>query len=169
MTLKIIISVVVILVALIAIYVVSAYNKLIKLRNRVKDSWAQIDVELKRRFDLIPNVVETVKGYASHESETLKGVIEARNKFNVAKSKDDEIKAYDMLTNGMKQIFALAESYPDLKSNANFLDLQNTLKDTENKVAIARKLYNDTILSYNNVVELFPSNIVAKIFNFKDF
>ncbi len=165
---KIIIVVLIALILLVALYVIAVYNKLIKQRNRVKDSWAQIDVELKRRFDLIPNIVETVKGYASHESETLKGVIEARNKFNVAKTKEEEMKAYDMLNTGIKSIFALAENYPDLKANQNFLSLQDTLKETENKVAVSRNLYNDSVLTLNNLIMVFPSNIVAKIFNFKE-
>ena len=154
-------------IVLVALYLISTYNALIKLRNRVRDQWAQIEVQLKRRFDLIPNIVETVKGYAKHESETLKGVIEARNKFNVAKTPEQEIEASNQLTGAVRQLFALSESYPDLKADTNFLNLQNELKDTENKVATARQFYNDTVLSLNNKVELFPSNIVSKMFGFK--
>ena len=154
-------------VLLIVLYLVSTYNTLVKLRNRVKDQWAQIEVQLKRRFDLIPNIVETVKGYAKHESETLKGVIEARNKFNVAQSPEEEMKASNQLTGAVRQLFALSESYPELKADTNFLNLQNELKDTENKVATARQFYNDTVLTLNNKVELFPSNIVASLFGFK--
>ena len=155
-----------VIVVFLALYVISTYNNLVKLRNRVRDSWAQIDVELKRRFDLIPNIVETVKGYASHESETLKGVIEARNKFTVAKTKEEEMKANDMLSGAISKLFALSESYPDLKANQNFSSLQSSLEETENKIALTRKLYNDTVLSLNNKVETFPSNLVAKIFGF---
>lgn len=155
------------LVVLIILYLVSTYNTLVKLRNRVRDQWAQIEVQLKRRFDLIPNIVETVKGYAKHESETLKGVIEARNKFTVAQTPEQEMEASNQLTGAVRQLFALSESYPELKADTNFLNLQNELKDTENKVATARQFYNDTVLSLNNKVELFPSNIVAKMFGFK--
>ncbi len=155
------------LIVLVVLYLVSTYNTLVKLRNRVKDQWAQIEVQLKRRFDLIPNIVETVKGYAKHESETLKGVIEARNKFSVAKSPEEEMKASNQLTGAVRQLFALSESYPELKADTNFLNLQNELKDTENKVATARQFYNDTVLTLNNKVELFPSNIVANMFGFK--
>lgn len=156
-----------VVLVLLVLYFVSTYNTLVKLRNRVKDQWAQIEVQLKRRFDLIPNIVETVKGYASHESETLKGVIEARNKFTVASTPEEEMKANNELTAAVRQLFALSESYPDLKANTNFIELQNTLQDTENKVASARQFYNDTVLSLNNKVELFPSNLVSKMFGFK--
>lgn len=162
-TLWIIIGVVVLLV----LYVIGTYNSLIKLRNRVRDQWAQIEVQLKRRFDLIPNIVETVKGYAKHESETLKGVIEARNKFTVASTKEQEIEASNQLTGAVRQLFALSESYPELKADTNFLKLQSNLEETENKISSARQFYNDTVLSLNNKVELFPSNLVAKIFGFK--
>ena len=162
-TLWIIIGVIVLLV----LYVIGTYNSLIKLRNRVRDQWAQIEVQLKRRFDLIPNIVETVKGYAKHESETLKGVIEARNKFTVASTKEQEIEASNQLTGAVRQLFALSESYPELKADTNFLKLQSNLEETENKISSARQFYNDTVLSLNNKVELFPSNLVAKIFGFK--
>ena len=157
---------IIIVVVLIAIYIVATYNGLVGMRNRVKDQWAQIDVQLKRRFDLIPNLVETVKGYASHEQETLKGVIEARNKFNVAKTPEEEIKANDKLSNFVSKLFALSEAYPDLKANQNFMSLQSDLKDTEDKIASARQFYNDTVLTLNNKIEMFPSNIVASMFKF---
>ena len=156
-----------IVVFLIIFYVISTYNTLIKLRNRVKDQWAQIEVQLKRRFDLIPNIVETVKGYAKHESDTLKGVIEARNKFTVAGTKEDEMKANNELTGAIRQLFALSESYPELKADTSFLKLQSNLEETEDKISSARQFYNDTVLSLNNKVELFPSNLVANIFGFK--
>ena len=156
-----------IVILLIILYFITTYNKLVKLRNRVKDGWAQIDVQLKRRFDLIPNIVETVKGYAKHESETLKGIIEARNKFTVASTPSQEMEANNQLTNAFKQIFALSESYPELKSDTNFLGLQKNLEETENKISIARQFYNDTVLTLNNKIETFPSNLVAKKFGFK--
>ncbi|CDE98710.1 lemA family protein [Clostridium sp. CAG:628] len=154
-------------IVLIALYVVNTYNTFVKLRNRVKDQWAQIEVQLKRRFDLIPNIVETVKGYAKHESDTLKGVIEARNKFTVASTPEDEMKANNELTGAIRHLFALSESYPELKADTSFLKLQSNLEETEDKISSARQFYNDTVLSLNNKVELFPSNLVAKIFGFK--
>ena len=157
----------IVIVILIIIYIVSVYNKLVTLRNRVRDQWAQIDVQLKRRFDLIPNVVNTVKGYAKHESKTLENVIKARNTFLSANTKEEEIKADGELTNAISKLFALTESYPDLKANENFIKLQTELNETENKIATSRQFYNDTVLMYNNKTELFPSNIVAGLFHFK--
>ena len=157
---------IIVVIVLIVLYIVATYNGLVGMRNRVKDQWAQIDVQLKRRFDLIPNLVETVKGYASHEQETLKGVIEARNKFNVAKTPEEEMKANDQLSNFVSKLFALSEAYPDLKANQNFMSLQSDLKDTEDKIASARQFYNDTVLTLNNKIEMFPSNIVASMFKF---
>lgn len=159
--------IVLIVVVLIGIFIGATYNGLITLRNRVKDQWAQIDVQLKRRFDLIPNLVETVKGYASHESETLEKVIAARNNFANAKTPEEEMNANNELSNMVSKIFALAESYPDLKANTNFQELQKELSDTENKIASARQFYNDTVLTYNNKVEMFPSNLIASMFKFK--
>ena len=157
---------IIVVVVLLILYIVSTYNGLVGMRNRVKDQWAQIDVQLKRRFDLIPNLVETVKGYADHEQETLKGVIEARNKFNVAKTPEEEMKANDQLSNFVSKLFALSEAYPDLKANQNFMSLQADLKDTEDKIASARQFYNDTVLTLNNKIEMFPSNIIASMFKF---
>lgn len=157
----------IVVVVLILLYVVSTYNTLVKLRNRVRDQWAQIEVQLKRRFDLIPNIVETVKGYAKHESDTLKGVVEARNKFNVASTPEDEMKASNELTGAVRQLFALSEAYPELKANQNFIELQKSLEETENKISTSRQFYNDTALTLNNKVEMFPSNIIAKLFGFK--
>ena len=166
---QIILIVVFALLALILFWGVGVYNKLINRRNKVKDQFAQIDVQLKRRSDLIPNLVETVKGYAKHEEETLTAVIEARNKLNTANNINEEIEANNMLTGALNKLFALAESYPDLKANANFMSLQNDLKDTEDKISYARQFYNDTVLTYNNLREMFPSNIVASIFKFEAF
>lgn len=161
------IAIIAVVVVLIALYFVSTYNGLVKLRNAVKDQWAQIDVLLKRRADLIPNLVETVKGYAKHESETLEAVINARNKAVSATTTEEEMKANGELSGALSRLFALAESYPDLKANTNFMDLQNNLKETEDKIAYARQFYNDSVLKYKNRLEVFPSNIVASIFGFK--
>ena len=157
----------IIVLVLIVLWAISVYNSLIALRNRVKDQWAQIDVQLKRRFDLIPNLVETVKGYTKHESETLEAVIKARNTYVSATLPEDQMKADGELTQAISKLFALTESYPDLKANTNFQALQQELTETESKIAAARQFYNDTVLSLNNKVELFPSNLVAKIFGFK--
>ena len=160
----IIIAVVIVLI----IFLVSTYNNLVVLRNRVKDQWAQVDVQLKRRFDLIPNLVETVKGYAKHENSTLKEVIEARNKFQSATTPEEEMAASGDLNKALSRLMVLTESYPELKANENFLSLQADLKDCEEKIAYARQFYNDTVLSYMNKVEMFPSNIVASMFGFKE-
>ncbi len=157
----------VVIIVLLALFIVAQYNSLVVLRNKVKDQWAQIDVLLKRRFDLIPNLIETVKGYAKHESETLEAVITARNKAVNATTKEEEIANNQEVTSALNKLFALAENYPDLKANASFIDLQNNLKDTEDKIAYARQFYNDAVLIYKNKIEVFPSNIIASMFNFK--
>lgn len=159
--------VVIVIIVLLILYVAMTYNKLVDLRNRVRDQWSQIDVQLKRRFDLIPNLVSTVKGYAKHESETLEKVIEARNSYTTATSPHEKMEANNMLTDTLTKLFAVAESYPDLKANTNFLELQQELQDTENKIAMARQFYNDTVLTYNNKIEMFPSNLIASMFKFK--
>lgn len=156
-----------VIVLILVIYVIVTYNGLVNFRNKVQDSWASIEVLLKRRTDLIPNLVETVKGYATHEKSTLDAVITARNSAVGAKGKEEEMKASNMLTDALGNLFALAENYPDLKANTNFLDLQNNLRTTEDQIATARQVYNDTVLAYKNKLEMFPSNIVASIFNFK--
>ena len=152
---------------LLVIWYFSTYNSLISLRNRKDDQFSQIDVQLKRRADLIPNLVETVKGYAKHESKTLEDVIKARNTYTTAHTVDEKVKASGEITNALKKLFALSESYPDLKANTNFMSLQNDLKDTEDKISMARQFYNDTVLTYNNKVERVPSNIVANMGGFK--
>ncbi len=155
-------------VAVVLIFLlIGIYNGLVKLRNAVKDQWAQIEVQLKRRADLVPNLVETVKGYAKHEKETLDAVISARNKAVNASTPTDEMKANGELTQALGRLFALSESYPDLKANTNFLDLQNNLKDTEDKISYARQFYNDSVLSYKNKLEMFPTNIIGSMFGFK--
>lgn len=155
------------IVLLTLLWLASTYNSLVNLRNKVKDQWAQVDVLLKRRADLIPNIVETVKGYAGHEKETLEAVVNARNKAISATNQHDEMAANGELTQALGKLFALAESYPDLKANINFMDLQTNLKETEDKISFARQFYNDTVLTYQNKIEMFPSNIVASLFGFK--
>lgn len=163
MWLYIIIAVVVILLLL----VLTTYNSLIKLNNKVEEAFSTMDIYLKKRWDLIPNLVEVVKGYAKHEKNTLTEVIEARNKFVSAGSINEEIEANNQLTGALNKLFALSESYPELKANQNFISLQNDLKDTEDKISYARQFYNDTVLTYNNLVQMFPSNIVANMFKFE--
>ena len=155
------------IVVVVGVFIVGIYNKLVHARNIVKDQWAQIEVHLKRRADLIPNLVETVKGYASHEKETLDAVITARNKAVAANTPETEIKANGELTQALGRLFALSEAYPDLKANTNFMDLQNNLKETEDKISFARQFYNDAVLGYKNKLEMFPSNIIAGMFGFK--
>lgn len=157
----------IIVLVIIILFVISTYNGLVSARNKVRDQFSQIDVQLKKRFDLIPNLVETVKGYAKHESDTFEKVIQARNGYMSAKDEDSKIKASKELSNGISKIFALAENYPELKANTNFLDLQNQLKDVEEKISYARQFYNDSVLMYNNKIEMFPSNLVAGMFHFK--
>lgn len=163
------IIVIVAILLLLLFYGIGIYNKLVNGRNKVKDQFSQIDVQLKRRIDLIPNLVETVKGYAKHEEGTLTAVIEARNKAMSANSINEEIDANNALTGALNKLFALSEAYPDLKANTNFLSLQDDLKDTEDKISYARQFYNDTVLTYNNMVEMFPSNIVAGMFKFEKY
>lgn len=153
-------------VVLILIFIISTYNGLVGLRNKVKDQFSQIDVQLKKRADLIPNLVETVKGYAKHEDETLEKVIKARNTYLTADSVDSKVKANSEMSQAISKLFALAEAYPDLKANENFLDLQNQLKDIEDKISYARQFYNDAVLLYNNKTEMFPSNSIAGMFHF---
>ena len=153
----------------IIVLIIIGYNELVKLRNMVKDQWSQIDVLLKRRYDLIPNLVETVKGYAAHEKETLEAVINARNKATTTSSVEDSSIANNELTGALNKLFALTEAYPDLKANTNFLDLQANLKETEDKISYARQFYNDSVLKYNNKVEMIPTNIVAMLFGFEKY
>ena len=155
------------IVLVLLIWFFGTYNKLVNLRNKKDDQWSQIEVQLKRRADLIPNVVETVKGYAKHEKETFEEVIKARNTYVSAKTPEEEMKASGAVTEALSKLFALSESYPELKANENFLSLQNDLKDTEDKISYARGFYNDSVLTYNNKVQMVPSNIVAGICGFK--
>ena len=147
----------------VVLWVVGIYNGLVRLRNQVKNAWSQIDVQLKRRHDLIPNLVETVKGYMRHERETLEAVVEARQQ--AVKVGDDV--ADRALSQTLRTLFAVAESYPDLKANENFLALQEEIASTENKISFARQHYNDSAMRYNNKTEMFPSNLVASSFGFQ--
>jgi len=157
----------IVIVVVLILWGIRVYNKLVTLRNRVRDQWAQIDVQLKRRFDLIPNLVETVKGYTKHESETLENVVKARNTYLSASTPEDQMKADGELEKAINKLFALTEAYPDLKANENFTKLQEDLKETEEKIASARQFYNDTVLTYNNKVEVVPDCIIASLFHFK--
>lgn len=168
MDLGLIIFIVVMVILLILLFfIIGTYNALVDLRNRVSDQWAQIDVQLKMRADLIPNLVETVKGYASHERETLDAVIQARSNFQNATTPEAEMQAAGELTQVLGRLFALAEAYPDLKANQNFIQLQTTLNGIEEKIAFARQFYNDSVLTYKNKLEMFPSNIIAGMFKFE--
>ena len=160
--------VLVVLVVIIGGYVLVTYNGLVSLRNRIENAWAQIDVQLKRRYDLIPSLVETVKGYASHEKETLDRVIQARNAGMGATGVQEQAQAENMLSGALKSLFALSEAYPDLKANTNFLQLQEELTGTEGRIAYARQFYNDTVYRYNTKIQSFPSNILANSFNFAE-
>ena len=144
------------LVVLLVIYVLVTYNGLVSLRNRIENAWAQIDVQLKRRYDLIPNLVETVKGYAAHERDTLEAVIQARNMAMTAQGPQDQAAAENMITGALKSVFALSEAYPDLKANQNFLNLQEELTGTEGRIAYARQFYNDTVYNYNTKIQSVP-------------
>ena len=162
------IPIIVLLAVLLVIvgWFVGAYNKLVRLRNQVKNAWHQIDVQLKRRYDLIPNLVEVVKGYMAHEQETLTKVIEARNMAMNAKGPEAQAKAENFLTESLKSLFAVVERYPDLKANQNAMALQEELTGTENKISFARQFFNDSVMSYNNTIQTIPSNIIASMFNF---
>jgi LemA protein len=155
-------------VVLVGLYVVFSYNGLVSLRNRIENAWAQIDVQLKRRYDLIPNLVETVKGYASHERETLDAVITARNAGINATGPEQQAAAENQLTGAHKSLFALSEAYPDLKANQNFSQLQEELTGTEGRIAYARQFYNDTVYRYNTKIQSFPSNVLAGTFRFSE-
>jgi LemA protein len=160
--------VIVVLLILLGIFVVVTYNGLVSLRNRIENAWAQIDVQLKRRYDLIPNLVETVKGYASHERETLDAVITARNAGMNATGPAEQAQAENMISGALKSLFALSEAYPDLKANQNFAQLQEELTGTEGRIAYARQFYNDTVYRYNTKIQSFPSNVLANTFSFSE-
>ncbi len=156
-----------IILAIIAVYIIALYNGLVVARQRVREGWSDIDTQLKRRYDLIPNLVNTVKGYASHEQGTLEKVVAARSAaMNNTGSGESKAEAENILTQSLKSLFALGENYPDLKANQNFLELQRELSDTENKIQASRRFYNSTVLSLNTKIETFPSNLMAKAFGF---
>jgi LemA protein len=160
--------IVLVVLAVGVVAVIGLYNSLVALRQQVKNGWSQIDVQLKRRYDQIPNLVETVKGYAAHEKETLERVIQARNAAVSATGVKDQAQAENMLTGALRQIFALSERYPNLKANENFLALQEELTATENRISFARQHYNDTVAGYNTKIQSFPANLLAGTFGFQE-
>ena len=156
-----------VILAILVIWTAWAYNNFVRLVNRTKEAWADIDVQLKRRYDLIPNLVSTVKGYAKHEKGTFEKVTEMRAKAISAQGTAEKGQAENMLTQALRSVFAVAENYPDLKANENFLELQRELSDTENKIQAARRFYNTMVRDLNTKIETFPPNIIARLFNFK--
>jgi LemA protein len=155
------------LIALVGLVIVLIYNRLVALRQTTRQAWGDIDVQLKQRHDLVPNLVETVKGYASHEKETLERVVQARQQAVDASSTKELAQAENMLSGALRQLFALSEAYPDLKANQNFLSLQNELADLENKIAAARRFFNNAVAEYNTAIEQFPAVVLANSFGFK--
>lgn len=166
--LLVVLGVVFVVIVIVALAVIGIYNGLVRQRNEVRNSWAQIDVQLKRRHDLIPNLVETVKGYASHERETLDAVISARGKAVNASGVANQAAAEGELSQALGRLMMVAEAYPDLKANQNFSSLQEELTSTENKIGFARQYYNDTVMKYNTKIQSFPPNIIAGMFNFQE-
>ena len=158
----IILGIIGLVVLIFVLWLIGFYNRIIRLENRIDNSWAQIDVQLKRRADLIPNLMETVRGYMKHERDTLENVTKARAALMSAKTPQESMTADNMLTGTLKTLFAVAENYPDLKANQNFLQLQDELTHTEDKIAYSRQHFNDSVLSYNNTIETFPGNIFAR-------
>lgn len=156
------------IIVLFVLYLVFKYNGFVTLKNRTQEAWADIDVQLKRRYDLIPNLVNTVKGYATHESTAFEKVTEARSRAMQAGTLSEKGEAENVLSGTLKSLFAISEAYPELKANTNFLELQRELSDTENKIMASRRFYNGNVRDFNTGVQMFPGNIIAKIFNFKD-
>ena len=159
---------VIILVVLVLLYLIYVYNRFITLRNRINNAWSQIDVQLKRRFDLIPNLMETVKGYMKHEKDTLKEITAARTSFMKATTPKEMARSENMLEGALKTVFAVAENYPKLQASENFMQLQEELSGTESKIAYARQAYNDSVLEYNDRIQTFPSKLIANLFSFKE-
>ncbi|MBI2148228.1 LemA family protein [Candidatus Woesearchaeota archaeon] len=157
---------IIIIVVIVILWFIFSYNSFVRLRNRADNAWSQIDVQLKRRFDLIPNLIETVKGYMKHEKDTLKEITEARTSFMHAKNPKDMAKADNMLSGALKTIFAVAESYPKLEASQNFMQLQEELSGTESKIAYSRQFYNDSVQEWNVKLQSFPSNLIGKLFGF---
>lgn len=152
--------------AIVFLFFMTTYNSLVNKRNKVRNSWSQIDIQLKRRFDLIPNLLETVKGYAAHEKQTFEEVTAARTRYMSAGNHQEAMDADSQLSKSLGRLFAVAEAYPELKSNTNFRELQEELTNTENKISFARQFYNDVVMDYNNKVQMFPSSIIAGMFGF---
>jgi LemA protein len=161
------VAIVAVVLAVLAAAIVVIYNRLVRQRNRIDNAWAQLDVQLKRRYDLIPNLIETVKGYAAHERETFDAVVQARTAAIEAGTVEEQGAAENMLTGALRRLFALAEAYPQLRATENFQKLQDELTDTEDKIAVARQIYNDTTLTYNNSVQTIPTNLVAAATGFR--
>lgn len=157
-----------IVVGVVALFVIILYNNIIRLKNQVKNSWAQIDVQLKRRSDLIPNLVNTVKGYAKHEKELLENITKARSEMMNAKTVEEKAEKSNVLSSALKSLFAVSENYPDLKANQNFMQLQEEIAGTENKISYARQHYNDMVMTFNTKIQTFPNNIFANMLNFKE-
>lgn len=163
---EMLIIVIPVILVILVFFVISIYNSLVTLRQRTEESWSDIDVQLKRRYDLIPNLVETVKGYATHEKELLENVTKARNVAMGASGLEDKAQAENMLSGTLKSLFAVSENYPDLKANQNFIELQRELSDTENKIQASRRFYNSTVMTLNTKIETVPSNLIASMFGF---
>jgi LemA protein len=159
--------VVIAVVVVVALVVVTTYNRLVRLRNRTENAWAQVDVQLRRRYDLIPNLVETVKGYAEHERGTFEAVTQARAAAQGAKTVAEQAQAENVLTAAIGRLFAVAEAYPQLRATENFQELQAQLAETEQKIAVSRQVFNDTVLTYNNAIQTVPTNVIAGMFNFE--
>lgn len=157
-----------VVIAIVLVFVITTYNELVRLRNKVKNAFSQIDTQLQRRFDLIPNLVETVKGFATHEKELLENVAASRSGYMNASSNGEKLAMNNQLTSNLRSLFAVAESYPELKANTNFLKLQDELSETEDKVTYSRQFYNDAVTIYNNKIQMFPGNLIAGIFGFKE-
>jgi LemA protein len=163
-----VVVIIIAVVVLLAIVLVAMYNKLVRLRNRSENAWAQVDVQLRKRYDLIPNLVETVKGYAAHEQQTFEAVTAARTAAQQAQGVAQQAQAENMLTQALGRLFAVAEAYPTLRATENFQQLQAQLSDVEQSIAIARQVYNDTVLSYDNALQTVPTSIIAGLFNFRE-
>ena len=156
-----------VIVVVVALIVVALYNRLVRLRNRAENAWAQVDVQLRRRYDLIPNLVETVKGYASHERATFEEVTKARTAAQQAQTVREQAQAENLLTQAIGRLFAVAEAYPELRATENFQQLQTQLAEVEQRIAVSRQVYNDTVLTYDNALETVPTNVIGGFFNFR--
>ncbi|MCX6744806.1 MAG: LemA family protein [Candidatus Parcubacteria bacterium] len=164
-----ILVIILVIIGVVILWLIAVYNDLIKSRNRVDEAWSDIDVQLKRRYDLIPNLVETVKAYAGHENQVFQKVTEARSQAMQAKSIEEKGKAENVLSGTLKSLFAVAEAYPDLKASTNFLQLQDELSDTENKIQASRRFYNGNVRDFNTKIQIFPTNMIAGMLGFKKY